>query len=111
MLGSFFFLLHESWLNLRRHGLLALASISTAAISLAILGVFVILAWHVHSVADAIPRRFEVHAFARPDSTREQSEALRREIQALPGVVRVRLVPKEEAWAQYRKHYPHPDDL
>jgi len=90
---------------------MAFASISTAAIALTIFGVFVLLAWHLHAVVDEIPRRMEIHAFAFPNTPRERVEALVQEVQAMPGVARVRLVPKETAWAEYQKHYPHPDDL
>jgi cell division transport system permease protein len=111
MIGSFFFLMRESVLNLRRQGLLTLACITTAAIALTIFGAFTLLAWHVHSIADAIPRRFEVHAFLNGEASRAQTEILVGQIGKLPGVVQVNLVPKERAWAEMRQRYPHKADL
>ena len=111
MLGSLFFLIQESWLNVRRQGLMVLACVSTTAISLTILAAFALAAWHMHSISVTIPRQFEVHAFVKADATREQSELLARSVQRLPGVARVKVVPKEDAWAEYRKHYPHQEDL
>jgi cell division transport system permease protein len=111
MLGSLFFLIQESWLNVRRQGLMVLACVSTSAISLTILAVFVLAAWQVHNIVAAFPRQFEVHAFVKPSATRSQAELLARSVERIPGVARVRLIPREEAWAAYRKHYPHQEDL
>jgi cell division transport system permease protein len=105
MLGSLGFLFQESWLNLRRHGLMAIASISTAAVALTIFGVFILLAWHLNAIAEAIPRKIEIHAFPRPTATRDEVNALADEIRKFPDVVRVKVVPKEEAWADFQKHY------
>jgi cell division transport system permease protein len=90
---------------------MALTCISTSAIALTILGGFVLLAWHVHAVAQAIPRQFEVHAFVRSEASRADTELLATQIRRLPGVARVALVPKEQAWDEYRKHYATPEDL
>jgi cell division transport system permease protein len=111
MLGRVVFLIQECWLNFRRQGLMALTCISTSAIALTILGVFVLLAWHVHAIATAIPRQFEVHAFVRADLPRSETEALAVAVRRMDGVARVSLVPKEHAWDEYRKHYAAPEDL
>jgi cell division transport system permease protein len=111
MLGSLGFLLHEAWLNMRRQALMALTCVATAAVSLTIFAVFVLLAWHVHSWASALPRRFEVHAFTRASAPREETEALVERVKKLPGVATVRLVPKEQAWAEFRKSYPRQEDF
>lgn len=87
------------------------ACISTTTIALTILGIFVLLAWQVNAVAEAAPRRFEVHAFLDAKATPEQVDDLVRRARQLTGVASVKLVPKEEAWKEYRKHYPHQEDL
>ncbi|MCC2672088.1 MAG: cell division protein FtsX [Armatimonadetes bacterium] len=90
---------------------MAFACVSTTTISLTILGGFLLVAWQVHSIAQAVPRRFEVHAFLRAEVPREEAEALVAQVKEMPGVAKVRLVPKEVAWTEYRKHYPHQEDL
>jgi cell division transport system permease protein len=111
MIGNLAFLLNECWLNIRRQGLLVLACVSTTTIALTILGGFVLMAWHVHSIADALPRRFEVHAFLKKAASRDQAAALMREVKELPGVAQVRLVTKEQAWSQFREGYAYKSDL
>src|SRR5687767_6546389 len=111
MFGNLFFFIRECGLNLRRQGLMAVACVGTAAVSLAILGVFAILASQAYAIAEASPRQFEVHAFTRVDTPRERTEALKREIQALPGVAAVRVVPREQAWSEFRARSAHRDVL
>jgi cell division transport system permease protein len=105
------FLIGECARNLRRQGLMTFACISTTTIALTILGIFVLLAWQVNTVAEAAPRRFEVHAFLDAKASPDQVTELVRQVQQLSGVAAVKLVPKDEAWAEYRKHYPHEEDL
>lgn len=111
MIARFGFLIGECWRNIRRQGLMAFACVSTTSIALTILGAFVVLAWQVNTIADTVTRGFEVHAFLSTSASRDEATGLVNRIKALPGVARVKLVPREEAWADYRKHYPHPQDL
>jgi cell division transport system permease protein len=110
-MGSLVFLLRECWLNIRRQGLMALTCVSTSAVALTILGVFVLLAWHVHAIVDRIPRQFEVHAFLEEAVTGAATVDLAAEVRRFPGVARVTLVPRERAWEDFRKHYATPEDL
>lgn len=111
MLGSLFFLIRECGLNLRRQGLMVLACVSTAAIALSILGVFLLLAFQVYAFADAAPRQFEIHAFMNEDATREQTLAAKDEVARIPGVAHVQVVTKEEAWKTFRSQSMHKEEL
>lgn len=105
------FLLGEAITDIRRHGLMTLASISTVAVSLAILGGFILIALHLHVIADALPRRMEVHAFTRAGVKKEQLLVLEAKLRALPGLTHVALIPREEAWKTFKTRYADPDDL
>lgn len=106
------FLIHEALLNVRRHGLMNLAVISTIAVALSILGTFGVLAWHLHRVAQQLPRQFEAHAFLQPSLQRPQVEQLKTAVAALPGVRDVTIVWREDAWAKIKGRYSGlPSDL
>lgn len=111
MIARIGFLMGECWRNIRRQGLMAFACVSTSAIALTTLGAFVVLAWQVNTIAETVTRGFEVHAFLTISASRDDAEAMVQQVQSMPGVVRAKLVPKEEAWSAYRKHYPHRQDL
>jgi cell division protein FtsX len=53
-------------MNICRHGLMTVASISTVAISLTILGGFLLAAFQLHTMAEALPQRMEIHASRAP---------------------------------------------
>jgi cell division transport system permease protein len=108
---SLAFLAREASRNVGRHGLVTMASISTVAISLTILGAFFLIAYQLHTIAQALPRRMEIHAFARTDLPRSESEQVVERLRAMPGVVAVRLVPREEAWTAFQARYPEKGDL
>src|SRR5437763_1970513 len=99
------FLIHEAFLNVRRHGLMTLAVTSTVAIALCILGVFGLIAWQFHVITDSLPKQFEIHAFLDTSLTPERVAEVRSEAEHLPGVRAVTLVTKEEAWNDYKGHY------
>lgn len=111
MIFTFMFLLREAWLNGFRQRLMILACVTTTAVALTTLGGFALLAWHVHLIADALPRRIEVHIFVRPTVPRTRVNELLAALQRAPGVSRVRLVPREIAWQEFKKSWPGPDVL
>lgn len=96
------FLIHEAFLNIRRQGLMTLASVSTVAVALSILGAFGLIAWHLHAITDMLPRRYEVHAFLKRELKPAEVERVRGQVESLPGVRSVTLVSKAEAWANFK---------
>jgi cell division transport system permease protein len=104
-------LLGEALTDVRRHSLMTLASISTVAISLTILGGFLLMALHLHIIAEALPRQFEVHAFTDTRVKPGQIKSLEARLRALPGVTEVKVIGREVAWQEFQKRYAHPDDL
>jgi cell division transport system permease protein len=111
MFGSFAFLVGECWRNVRRQSLMVLACVSTAALSLTMLGLWVFIGAQAYSLMAAAPRQFEVHAFMPSDARRSDSLALMKKVAELPGVARVRLIAREEAWAEFRRLSAHRDVL
>ncbi len=90
---------------------MVLASITTTAIALTILGVFVAVGWQIYAVLEGAPRRLEVHAFIHTAVSREQAELLAADVRRIPGVNEVRLIPKEQAWTEFKKSSDHADVL
>lgn len=108
------FLLNEMLLNLWRQRLTTLACITTAAISVTILGIFLGLAWHVTHLAIALPQTLEVFAYFQTSIPRERVVEMQQKIEAWPEVRRVQLVTREEAWRKYkneRSDFPELADI
>lgn len=90
---------------------MTLASISTTAIALTIMGVAGLVGWQVFAVLDGAPRRMEIHAFFRTGLPRTEALEVVRQVEQLPGVIRVHLVTREQAWTEFRKSHLHRDVL
>ena len=110
-LRSLWFLIREAFTNIWRHQLMTLASVTTVAASLSVLGGFLLVGWQVHRATESLPRQIELHVFTKVATPREQVLRLQSRILTWPGVRSVKLVTKEEAWKTYVQDYPQKEDL
>ena len=105
--SSLAFLIREGLLNIRRNGLMTLAALGTVSIALTVLGSSLWTAYRIHEIADQQPRRFnEVDVFLANSAPRSSALTLQDQIKALPGVGRVHLVTKEDAWSVFQVQEP-----
>ncbi|MBI3910740.1 MAG: ABC transporter permease [Armatimonadetes bacterium] len=111
ILKSLPFLFHEAWLNIRRQALMTVASVSTVAVSLSILGIFLFLAWQLHAWTAELPNQFEIHAFLRMTTSRATAASLTEQFRQMSGVREARLVTREEAWDAWRRQQQNRTDL
>jgi cell division transport system permease protein len=106
-LSGLLFLFQEGFLNIRRNGLMSLATLGTVAVSLTVLGAMVWAGFRLTEYIQYQPQKFnQMDVFLNTETPRAQAEALQQKIQKLPGVQAVRLVTKEEAWAQFQAKEP-----
>jgi cell division transport system permease protein len=108
---SLWFLIREAFTNIWRHQLMTLASVTTVAASLSVLGGFLLVGWQVHRATENLPRQIELHVFTKVSTPRAEVLRLQSRILSWPGVRSVKLVPKEEAWKAYVQDYPQKEDL
>lgn len=97
------FFLCEVGANWRRNSLMSLAAITTASLSLSILGGAFLVALNLDAMARRESHKVALCAFLDVGSTAAQQEQLRRQIAALPGVTQVTLVSQEETLQRLKK--------
>lgn len=90
------YLLRETGLGLRRGGWMTWAAISTVTILLFLLGLSLQASWQIGGLLDQIGNQLEIMVYLKPNV---QVETLRATVAQLPGVARVEVIPKEQAWA------------
>lgn len=103
--------LREALRSLRRNGLMTLATVGTVAISLFILGGFMLLVMNINQVTSMIESQLEVVAFMDVDAapaTVAQVEGL---VKDIPGVSATVLVSKEQGLAQLNQQFGPGHDL
>ncbi|MCZ8523585.1 MULTISPECIES: permease-like cell division protein FtsX [Paenibacillus] len=88
--------LREGTKNVARNGWMSFASISSIAISLLILGVFLLLTLNVNYLAQQIERQVEIRVYLEVNTKQETIDQLSEKIKAIPQVKQVTFVSKEE---------------
>ncbi|MFD2671938.1 permease-like cell division protein FtsX [Marinicrinis sediminis] len=88
--------------NVFRNGWMSFASASAIAISLFILGVFLLLALNVGHMTEEIEGQVEIRVFLDVVVDQEQRNQLQNEIGAIPEVTKVTFISKEEGMLQLR---------
>ncbi len=79
-----------------RNGWMTFASVSSIAISLLILGVFLLLTLNVNYLAQQIEQQVEIRVYLDVNITKEQIPSLQTEISSLANVDRVTFISKDE---------------
>lgn len=79
-----------------RNGWMTFASISSIAISLLILGVFLLLTLNVNYLAQQIEQQVEIRVYLDVNITKEQTASLQTEIASIANVANVTFISKDE---------------
>jgi cell division transport system permease protein len=103
------FLIEEAFIGVRRNGLMAIASISTIALSLAILCAFFLLIMGVHQFVQGELQKFEIAVFMKPAVDAKVTQATAQKIRKMPAVSSVTVVTAEQAWPEFKKKHAYID--
>ncbi len=102
------FLIQEAFTGIWRNGLMAFASITTIALSLGILGAFVLMAMGANNFADAQIGRFQIKVFTR-DADRAQAESIRDGIRKIEDVTSVVILDRDKEYLKLKGEHPNFD--
>ncbi len=104
-LRTWAFCLNEANQNLLRNPVLAIASVTTTAVSLLVLGVFLLLSVNVNAIATSIESQVAVRAFFSQNVPRSQEMAEMQTVRGWSDVRTATLVTKAEALAQLKQEF------
>lgn len=93
----------ETWESLTRNKLMTLAAITTAAVSLLLLGGFLASWYEVERQVATLPDRFEMRVFLRDDATDEEVAAVTERLGRMSELVSIRYISREEGWRNFQK--------
>ena len=93
----------ESLNSIRRNGLMSLASLMTVALSLLILGVFIILVMNLNHMASVLESQVQVTVYLQDTLKEVEVREVGTRITKLPGVTRVNFIAKEEAMNRFKQ--------
>jgi len=91
------YVVRDGFRNIWRNKIMSVASVSTVAISLFLLGVVWLFIANVNHMVTTVESELEINAYIDRQFTRDQGAGLMLEISRIPGVSHVRFVAKEDA--------------
>ncbi|WP_395094857.1 cell division protein FtsX [Armatimonas sp.] len=103
---AFPFLLREALINLRRHGLMTVAAITTIGVALTLVGSFYLTFTQLRTMSRRTVDAFEMRVFCRPGLSPEALTETESKLRAVPGVADVLYRSRDDAFADAAKSLP-----
>lgn len=105
-LNSIEYVIQESFAGIRRNGVMAFASITTVALSLTVLGAFVMAAMGARNFAAVQLREFEIAVFMNKGVNEKDTARIANDVRKIPGVKSVSIRSREEEWRRFKLETP-----
>lgn len=93
----------ETFTSLKRNSLMSIASISTVALSILVLGIFLTMVLNVNNLASHLENQVQVTIYMDDSASAEQLKHIEKVLRSTAGIVKVTPRTKEEALAEFRK--------
>ncbi len=97
------YLLQEAFIGIRRNGVMAFASITTVALSLAVLGAFVLSAMGANNFASAQLGQFQIYVFVNQEAGAERAGQVAESMRKMVGVGSVNLLSRDREWETFKR--------
>ncbi len=97
------YFIREAFVSLRRNGLMSFASISTVALSLLILGMFLVMVLNLSHMASALESQVEISVYLEDGLNDLEIRETGTRITKIPGVSQVLFVSKDEALERFKQ--------
>jgi cell division transport system permease protein len=91
------YIVRETVLSLKRNSWMSFASISTVAVSLFVLGMFLIIVVNMNRMASMLESQVQISVYLHDDMKRSDIRDLESDIRAMQGIQSVKFVSREEA--------------
>lgn len=105
------YFVRETYKSIRRNGFMSFASISTVAVALLVLGMFLLLFLNTNHLAQYLESQVQISVYMQDEATAQELTATQEKLQAMPGVVQVTAVSKQEALARFRERLGDQEQL
>ena len=105
------YFVRETYKSIRRNGLMSVASVSTVALSLLVLGMFLLLFLNTNNLAKYLESQVQITVYMQDEADGDVLEATRTKLEGLPGVEKVTAVTKEEALERFKERLGEQQNL
>ena len=97
------YFIKETYKSIRRNGFMSFASISTVAVSLLVLGMFLMIFLNTNNLAQYLESQVQVSVYMQDSATDKELAAVKEKLTKMPGVVKVTQVSKQQAIERFKK--------
>ena len=105
------YFIREAFVSIRRNGLMSVAAISTVAISLLVLGLFLVLVFNINNMASMLESQVQITVYVKDEVSNDKMTELKGQLAKLTGVTKVDFTSKEQAMKDFRKRLGDQKDL
>lgn len=97
------YFIREAFVSIRRNGLMSVAAISTVAISLLVLGLFLLLVFNINNMASMLESQVQITVYVKDEVAADKMVDLKTQLSKITGVTKVGFTSKEQAMKDFRK--------
>lgn len=97
------YFIKEAVSSLRHNGLMSIASVSTVALSLLILGIFLVMVLNLNNMANVLESQVQISVYLQDSLNERDVREVGTRISKLPGVTQVTFVGKDEALQRFKQ--------
>ena len=101
----------ETYKSIRRNGFMSFASISTVAVSLLVLGMFLMIFLNTNNLAQYLESQVQVSVYMQDSATAKELASVKDKLSKMPGVVKVTQVSKQQALERFKKRLGDQEQL
>ncbi len=99
---TFEYFMREAITSLRRNGLMSIASVSTVALSLLILGIFLVMVLNLNHIASTLETQVQITVYMEDGLSDRDMREIGTRITKMPGVTEVMFIDKEAAMVKFK---------
>ncbi len=103
--------LKETFTSLKRNSLMSIASVTTVALSILVLGLFLTMVLNVNNLAQYLENQVQVTVYMSDAATSVQRRQVEQQLKTTRGVMEVKGVTKEEALQNFKKRLREQEKL
>ena len=105
------YFIKETYKSIRRNGFMSFASISTVAVSLLVLGMFLMIFLNTNNLAQYLESQVQGSVYMQDSATDKELAAVKEKLTKMPGVVKVTQVSKQQALERFKKRLGDQEQL
>ena len=105
------YFIKETYKSIRRNGFMSFASISTVAVSLLVLGMFLMIFLNSNNLAKYLENQVQISVYMQDSATDKELASVKDKLTKMPGVVKVTQVNKQQALERFKKRLGDQEQL